>query len=380
MDRHATRIELGGNQFAVLPMNTEDPPREIARRLLDRVGCHGPFAIESIPGGRNNRVWRIRANETDFLLKQYYWTENDQRDRMGHEWDFLAYLHGIGITVAPQPLAADRENRCALLEFIDGAPLTLSEIGEREILSAADFFSGMNAGRFSDAGRALPAASEACFSLEEHVQTTGRRICRLVQIAPAGEVHREAVAFVSGNLLPLWARVRAQIIEMAPENGGVDRKLAPPECCLSPSDFGFHNALRMPAGRLRFVDFEYAGWDDPAKTIADFANQPDVLLDARLSAIFAARVLALFSDGPSLAARLRLLTPLYQIKWACICLNEFLPAGSDRRAFTGLRTDQGPTRLAGHLERARVMSARAAKSLDFPTRKSTVSSLPRPSL
>ena len=36
--------------------------------------------------------------------------------------------------------------------------------------------------------------------------------------------------------------------------------------CLSPSDFGFHNALLEATGKLRFVDFEYAGWDDPAKT------------------------------------------------------------------------------------------------------------------
>ena len=361
-------------------MNAEDPPRRIARHLLERAGCPGEFAIDALPGGRNNRVWRLRASEAAYLLKQYYWTETDRRDRMGHEWDFLAYLHGAGITCAPRPVAADRENRFALLEFIDGAPVKLADIGEREILSAADFFSAMNASRFSDSGRALPIASEACFSLAEHVETTARRIRRLDQIAPDGEGHRAALAFVSENLLPLWNRVRARIVELASQNGGMERELAPQERCVSPSDFGFHNAIRTPDGRLRFVDFEYAGWDDPAKTIADFANQPDILLDSRLSDIFGARALALFPDGGVLEARLRLLTPLYQIKWACICLNEFLPSGLDRRAFTGLKTDQGPTRLAGHLERARMMAARAAKSLDFPTPKSSVSCLPPPAI
>jgi hypothetical protein len=361
-------------------MNGDDAPREVARQLLDRIGRRGDFALAALPGGRNNRVWRIRADETDFLFKRYYWAENDPRDRMGHEWDFLSYLHGIGSSAAPQALAADRENRCALIEFINGATPSLSEIAEPEILSAAEFFAGMNAARFSDAGRALPVASEACFSLEEHVETTARRVGRLDQIVLDGDVARAAREFASESLLPLWNRVRERIIEMAQQNGGMKRKLLPEERCVSPSDFGFHNSLRAPAGGLRFVDFEYSGWDDPAKTIADFANQPDMLLDSHLGDIFRARAIALFPDADSLAARLRLLTPLYQIKWACICLNEFLPAGSARRAFTGLKTDEGLTRLAGHLERARVMALRAAKSLDFPGFKSNVAIHPNPSL
>jgi hypothetical protein len=120
------------------------------------------------------------------------------------------------------------------------------------------------------------------------------------------------------------------------------------------------------------VDFEYSGWDDPAKSIADFANQPDMLLDAQLGDLFRDHALSLFPDPDSLAVRLALLTPLYQVKWACICLNEFLPAGSARRAFTGLKTDEGLTRLAGHLERARTMAVRAGKSLDFPACKTAV--------
>ena len=38
---------------------------------------------------------------------------------------------------------------------------------------------------------------------------------------------------------------------------------------LSPSDFGLHNALRGQDGQLRFVDFEYFGWDDPVKLVSD---------------------------------------------------------------------------------------------------------------
>jgi hypothetical protein len=361
-------------------MSADDAPREIAQQLLAKIGCSDDFTVTPLPGGRNNRVWRVRAGESDLLLKRYYWAENDTRDRMGHELDFLSYLDSIGIMAAPQALAADRESRCALLEFINGVTPTISEISDADILAAAYFFNVMNAARFMNVAQALPIASEACFSLQEHVDTTQRRIGRLDQIVPADDTARAAHAFVSETLVPLWLRVRARIIEMAPDLGGLEETLSSQERCLSPSDFGFHNSLRTPDGRLRFVDFEYSGWDDPAKTIADFANQPDMLLDDRLGDLFRARAVDLFPDPASLTARLSLLTPLYQVKWACICLNEFLPSGSARRAFTGLKTDEGLTRLAGRLERARAMALRAAKSLDFPDLKSTVQTHPHPSL
>jgi hypothetical protein len=34
---------------------------------------------------------------------------------------------------------------------------------------------------------------------------------------------------------------------------------------LSLSDFGLHNPLRHPDGKLAFLGFEYFGWDEPAK-------------------------------------------------------------------------------------------------------------------
>ena len=56
--------------------------------------------------------------------------------------------------------------------------------------------------------------------------------------------------------------------------GDMDHPLDTQESVLSPSDFGFHNALLGPDGKLCFIDFEYAGWDDPAKLICDFFCQP----------------------------------------------------------------------------------------------------------
>ena len=53
------------------------------------------------------------------------------------------------------------------------------------------------------------------------------------------------------------------------DQGMVPDVIAPEERCISPSDFGLHNAIRTAAD-IRFIDFEFAGWDDPAKALVNF--------------------------------------------------------------------------------------------------------------
>ena len=107
----------------------------------------------------------------------------------------------------------------------------------------------------------------------------------------------------------------------------------PPSRRLSPSDFGFHNALVGPDGRLVFLDFEYAGWDDPAKLIADFFCQPAVPAPLGECDRFVRTIGGELHDDGACARRLAVLWPVYQIKWVCIILNEFLPIGGARRRF-----------------------------------------------
>lgn len=315
----------------------------IAAELLKSIGKIAPLRIASLPGGRNNRVWRVDCGSESFLLKNYFWSESDPRDRLGQEWAFLDFLQSIGSRKAPAPLAKDPSTRFALLEFIQGNPP--QEIGETDILDAAHFFAEMNARRAF--AKNLPPVSEACFSIQAHLETTAARIDRLQQIQSTSEDHEQAAIFIRDTLLPLWHDLRKRI-EDIPDSAR--REFLPTaERCLSPSDFGFHNALRQSDGSLRYVDFEYAGRDDPAKTLIDFTNQPDRLLPENLAALFFEKTIHLFPNPDALHHRLALLTPLYQIKWACICLNAFFP---------GRPTD--PHRpLSLQLSRARVSAIRA---------------------
>jgi hypothetical protein len=127
---------------------------------------------------------------------------------------------------------------------------------------------------------------------------------------------------------------------------------------LSASDFGFHNALRRRDGRFAFVDFEYFGWDEPVKAIADVMLHPGMMLPRELAQRYRARVEAALRDGDrGLSFRLDLLFPSIVLLWCLILLNEFLPERWTRRAMAGDRDDREAAQ-ATQLRKARDLFSR----------------------
>jgi len=119
----------------------------------------------------------------------------------------------------------------------------------------------------------------------------------------------------------------------------LDAALAHGPQTLSPSDFGFHNALRRPDGSLVFIDFEYFGWDDPVKLTADFLWHPAMRLDTAERRTFLKGVRELYGGDAGFLKRLAVSYPFYGIRWTLIILNEFLPQLWARRAFSGKGRD-----------------------------------------
>jgi hypothetical protein len=305
-----------------------------AFELLSEIGLHYHFKLIPLQGGRNNKVFRLDADGKSFLLKSYFFSSQDSRDRLYHEFSFTNFAWTCGICTVPKPFASLPERRIALYEFIDGLPANQRVTTIEDIRQASDFILSLNRHRANNLALELPAASEACFSIEEHVINTTKRINRLSQIEVADDFDQSAKERIKRILKPLWYEV-SKFIDMAKKkNPLIGRTLSVEERWISPSDFGFHNAIEEGDGQLRFIDFEYAGWDDPAKLLCDFANQPDRILENSLSLNFTRDIIATDVNPEFLQYRYALLEPLYQIKWACIILNDFLPMGGVRRKFT----------------------------------------------
>jgi hypothetical protein len=331
----------------------------VAARLTRAARRHEPTAVTPIAGGGNNRVLRLTMDDgEDLVLKSYFSSQHDPRDRLGAEWGFLTYSWNRGIRCIPQPLAFDRAGGAALYQFVRGRKPAPAEIDGAAIDAAAAFILEVN--RQPRDMAALRDASEACFSLRQHLSMVDRRVERLATLDPASPARAEAEHFIALRLRPAWTSIRERIAGDAQTLGiAPDAPLAAGEICLSPSDFGFHNSLIDEAGRFTFIDFEYAGRDDPAKLICDFFCQPALPVPLIHYERFAGRIF----DGLELSAphpaRCRSLLDAYRIKWVCIILNDFLPVGAARRAFAdaGARAERCASQLAKADEKLAQISA-----------------------
>ena len=101
-----------------------------------------------------------------------------------------------------------------------------------------------------------------------------------------------------------------------------------------------------PKGRDGFSDFEYFGWDDPAKLVSDFLWHPAMNVPEDLKMYFVRRMGTIFGKDPDFKARLKGVFPLFGLKWCLIFLNEFIPTDTKRRDFARSQTkDKSAVRL-----------------------------------
>jgi aminoglycoside phosphotransferase (APT) family kinase protein len=301
-----------------------------SEQVLSRLLTESPKEIRSVSGGANNRVWEVKTLQGKYLLKQYFRSTEDSRDRFASEKAFYTYAQSKVPGKVPQVQTWDPEGEAGLFCWVEGRKLTEPEVTGARVQEAFEFFAALNRlplPTLSD----LPSAAEAAWTMCEHLDLVNRRIERLQQICGEDSEAEEARHLVREKVIPAWERIFKKANQEWPEKGrGTHRATA----CVSPSDFGFHNSLLGGDGRLRFFDFEYAGWDDPAKMAADFFCQPRVPAPAPEFPRVAALLAELFPQDAEVAERATSLWPVYRMKWICIMLNEFLPAGKTRRGFS----------------------------------------------
>jgi hypothetical protein len=308
------------------------------------------MSLQPFEVGGNNRLYIASLEDRKVVVKQYYRVRSDLRDRLGAERAFLNYAAANGVACVPRMIACNVEAGIGILEHIEGTKLQHADVTTARVQEAAAFFRKLNESLGRRNGESLPNASESCFTIDEHVAMVDRRIERLLALTPGKFIDRQANQLVQ-TLEAHWMATKTSVVEKAHSLGGAEPLM---ERCISPSDFGFHNALLRPSGELCFLDFEYAGWDDPAKMAGDFFCQPAVPVSRIYFDDFLRWTMGFSRHAERLEARARLLLPVFQTKWCCIVLNDFVPESLQRRRFADpdLNEDQ---RKIEQIEKARGM-------------------------
>jgi hypothetical protein len=292
--------------------------------------------LTPLRGGRNSRVFLAECvGETQMVVKAYPSCQDDPRERLKTEWDAFVFLKRQGVSWVPAPLYCDTTRQMAIYESIQGEPPLSAKLHSSDIQQAVNAL-----GTLFELGQGLPEtrerfapASEACFSIESVFESLDSRFAILTTCAEGSpQLH----TFLQGELLPFQHELRAWCEATAHKTGVRLAERLPREArTLSPSDFGFHNALRRSKGELVFLDFEYFGWDDPAKTVVDFLLHPAMQLTLEQQQEFLAQCIAAFRGVENLYNRIKLVFPLFGVKWCCILLNEFTRCHLQRRVFSG---------------------------------------------
>jgi hypothetical protein len=302
------------------------------------------------PGG-NNRVFQLEMAGGDRLALKYYRSPSiDGRDRLGQEYEALSFLAHHGIASTPRPIARDVHSNCALYQWLDGEAAALRPQAD-DVDQLAEFLVGLQRLRQAAGAMNLRNASASIFSANQAVAQCQERLTRLQ--GSAGE-YPDLREFLDRDLVPGCAtvvrRVEQRFADLGWDPAAV---LSVAHRALSPSDFGLHNALRSPDGRLKFIDFEYFGWDDPVKLISDTAIHPG----SNFSEASAIRLIEHLSTefslhDPSFAVRRDVLYPLFGMIWCLIILNDYLPESRSMRILSAQGGDLA-ARLAGQLDKAR---------------------------
>jgi len=288
-------------------------PADVGRMLvcLGAVADAGP--VRPIGGGANSRVFVLDAPTGRIVAKRYPDRHRDRRNRCRTEALAAQWMHGHGLPVA-RPLWWDDRIGLATFECVDGAPFPSPDAALVDAMVAMTE-------RLASLGAAAPpdfgSASEACLSLDDLV----------------GQVQSRIDAAARSSWTPLaelaTGRLQRELNEAAPAARSAwpappHQPLPRAERVLSPSDFGSHNAIRTPRGDV-FLDFEYFGWDDPAKLVGDVLLHPGMALDRDLRQRWLHGAGSVF--GPRMMERARIALPLLALRWHLIVLRPFLGAG-----------------------------------------------------
>jgi hypothetical protein len=342
---------------------------ETARERLAALLAEPITRLERIGGGGNSQVYRLETSGGKrFALKVYFRNPADQRDRLATEFGSFSYLWANGFREIPQPLASDPTLGWAIYQYLEGEKIPPGAARDNELVAAADFLGRLRELSLKPESTRLGVASEASFTAGLIAQNVRLRLARLQSAEGDGAPYEAVRQFLSQEFIPLldnvvkWSATTLEKAGMSFEN-----ELSQSQRTLSPSDFGFHNALRHPEGGIFFLDFEYFGWDDPAKMISDFLLHPAMSLGPEANRTFASAIFGRFADWPGLSARVEAVYPLFGLKWCMIFLNEFVPDSLRRRQFAGAAGADRSAVQMRQLEKARQMLKRISREYQsFP--------------
>ena len=288
--------------------------------LAESCGISAVKDIEAVSGGGNSRVYKgCTESGNNFALKVY--PHDSAHDRLISEFDGLSLIHTFCSSNTLYPLGENRDLEVAAFRWVEGELIRNPEL--TDIDQAVKLLSSLQQCQKQNEFENFPFASAACLSGRQIERQLQSRIDRLL-----AENNERLENFLNKEFESFAKKMLERAMDLWP-NQEFEMELTQNQQILSPSDFGFHNALKNVNGTIVFLDFEYFGWDDPVKLLCDFAFHPGMELSGATRKYWFKSTLKLY--GEELLPRMNASWPLFGLCWVLIMLNEFRNDIWDRR-------------------------------------------------
>ncbi len=217
----------------------------------DQVCAWRGWRIAPVPGGANNRVYRVTRGSNDYAVK---YTIHDDRNRAGREFAALTALQEAGLHVAPQPIWLDRENHrlpVVVQTWMEGESLTAAPTTDADWEALLDHYCAIHSVTPDSVLATVPEAVLNASCADSGKAIVHQHLARLPE-AMRPESLRAVLARFDAWQPPTWD---------------------PPARTLCRVDPNWRNFIRRP-GVWGSVDWENSGWGDPAFEMADLMTHP----------------------------------------------------------------------------------------------------------
>lgn len=241
----------------------------VANLKIESISSSAVVDFSRISGGGNNRLFKaVTENREEFLVKEYF---PDDRKRLQREYGALEFLQSSGFNNVPTPYFADETENYAIYSFENGITVDPKSFTNTEGESVIRFINKLQS--IKPEKRSKTKFADALFasrSLDEYADTVLFKFGKFEESLRSGEIHPKLAKLVETH--PLKEIVRGTIENLRSDfsTGKLFKPIKDVDLRLSPVDFGPHNMIMRKNGEPCFIDFEYFGWDDPVKIVANF--------------------------------------------------------------------------------------------------------------
>jgi hypothetical protein len=303
----------------------------------------GGATVCRVTGGFNNALYRVDVGGQPYAVKLCV---ADGRRRAAREYGVLRLLHSVGLDIAPQPLWLDESHTIlpfptVVYRWLPGNAITRL-LTQQQLAGLLQSYQDMHALRWSDYAHVdLPDAWFHWFDFEPYLDELDGFLAEygswLAISVPQGQDLRDRLA----RLLDRFATA----VAVTAANPG--REDVPLSICRVDSNLA--NGVWGEDSRLRWVDWEYSGWGDPALDLAELRWHASYAELSEAQRLWLRNNYRRPDNDPSFEERLVVWDHLLAARWPFLVLRTLWSVynGPDRVRLT--QPDLGPAELHARL-------------------------------